>query len=120
MRAYFLSIPKELEDAAYIDGCNSFKVLTSIVMPLSKPIIATSALLTGMYCWNEFMFALVFTSSNNLRTIPLGLMNMRGTLRTEWGILIAALALSALPIIIVFILLQKQFIRGLVAGGVKG
>ena len=120
MRAYLLSIPKELEDAAYIDGCNSLKVLTSIVMPLSKPIIATSALLTGMYCWNEFMFALVFTSSNNLRTIPLGLMNMRGTLRTEWGILIAALALSALPIIIVFILLQKQFIRGLVAGGVKG
>ena len=120
MRAYLLSIPKELEDAAYIDGCNSLKVLKSIVMPLSKPIIATSALLTGMYCWNEFMFALVFTSSNNLRTIPLGLMNMRGTLRTEWGILIAALALSALPIIIVFILLQKQFIRGLVAGGVKG
>ena len=67
------------------------KVLTSIVMPLSKPIIATSALLTGMYCWNEFMFALVFTSSNNLRTFRLGLMNMRGTLRTEWD-LIAALA----------------------------
>lgn len=120
MRAYLLSMPKELEDAAYIDGCGSMKILTRIVMPLSKPIIATGALLTGMYCWNEFMFALVFTSSDTLRTIPLGLMNMRGTFRTEWGILIAALALSALPIILVFILLQKQFVRGLAAGGVKG
>lgn len=120
MRAYLLSMPKELEDAAYIDGCGSMKILTSIVVPLSKPIIATGALLTGMYCWNEFMFALVFTSSDTLRTIPLGLMNMRGTFRTEWGILIAALALSALPIILVFILLQKQFVRGLAAGGVKG
>lgn len=120
MRAYLLSIPKELEDAAYIDGCGSFKILIRVVVPLSKPIIATSALLTGMYCWNEFMFALVFTSSDTLRTIPLGLMNMRGTFRTEWGILIAALALSALPIIIVFVLLQKQFVRGLAAGGVKG
>lgn len=120
MRAYLLSMPKELEDAAYIDGCGSIKILTRIVVPLSKPIIATGALLTGMYCWNEFMFALVFTSSDTLRTIPLGLMNMRGTFRTEWGILIAALALSALPIILVFILLQKQFVRGLAAGGVKG
>ena len=62
MRAYLLSMPKELEDAAYIDGCGSMKILTRIVVPLSKPIIATGALLTGMYCWNEFMFALVFTS----------------------------------------------------------
>ena len=120
MRAYLLSIPKDLEDAAYIDGCGSFGVLTKIVMPLCKPIVATASLLTGMYCWNEFMFVLVFTSSDSLRTIPLGLMNMRGTFRTEWGVLIAALSLSALPIIIVFILLQKQFIRGLAAGGVKG
>ena len=120
MRAYLLSIPKDLEDAAYIDGCGSFGVLTKIVMPLCKPIVATASLLTGMYCWNEFMFVLVFTSSDSLRTIPLGLMNMRGTFRTEWGVLIAALTLSALPIIIVFILLQKQFIRGLAAGGVKG
>ena len=120
MRAYLLSIPKDLEDAAYIDGCGSFGVLTKIVMPLCKPIVATASLLTGMYCWNEFMFVLVFTSSDSLWTIPLGLMNMRGTFRTEWGVLIAALTLSALPIIIVFILLQKQFIRGLAAGGVKG
>ena len=120
MRAYLLSIPKDLEDAAYIDGCGSFGVLTKIVMPLCKPIVATASLLTGMYCWNEFMFVLVFTSSDSLRTIPLGLMNMRGTFRTEWGVLIAAQTLSALPIIIVFILLQKQFMRGLAAGGVKG
>ena len=120
MRAYLLSIPKDLEDAAYIDGCGSFGVLTKIVMPLCKPIVATASLLTGMYCWNEFMFVLVFTSSDSLRTIPLGLMNMRGTFRTEGGVLSAALTLSALPIIIVFILLQKQFIRGLAAGGVKG
>jgi raffinose/stachyose/melibiose transport system permease protein len=120
MRSYFLSLPREVEESAYIDGCGSFKVFWHIVLPMSKPILATSALLTAMFSWNEFMFALVFIEDKNLRTIPLGLMNMRGELTTNWPVLLAGLALSALPMIITFILFQKQLIRGLTAGSLKG
>ena len=120
MRAYFLGLPASLDEAAYIDGCTSFGVFSKIIMPLCKPILASSALMSAMYCWNEFMMAMIFTSNDKIRTIPTGLMNLTGTLRTEWGTLIAGLAISALPIIIVFIIFQKQFVRGIAAGSVKG
>lgn len=119
IKTYFDSIPKEIEESAYLDGCSSFMVFWNIILPLSKPIVLTSALFSGMAIWNEFMFALVFTESSDLRTIPLGLMNLRGTLVTDWTVLLAGLTLSALPMIICFLLLQRQFIRGLTAGSVK-
>jgi raffinose/stachyose/melibiose transport system permease protein len=120
MRSYFLSIPKELEESAIIDGCNIWKVYRHIIVPMGKPIIASCALLTGMNVWNEFMFALVFVEDSALRTIPVGLMNLRSQLNTNFGIQLAGLAISALPMIIAYIVFQKQFVRGLSAGGVKG
>ncbi|UGB33220.1 carbohydrate ABC transporter permease [Metabacillus sp. B2-18] len=120
MRSYFLSIPNELEESAIIDGCNSWKVFWHIILPMGKPIIASAALLTGMFVWNEFMFALVFIEDSSLRTIPVGLMNLRSQLNTNFGIQLAGLAISALPMIIAYILFQKQFVRGISAGGVKG
>ncbi|WP_256989237.1 carbohydrate ABC transporter permease [Bacillus sp. EB106-08-02-XG196] len=120
MRSYFLSIPKELEESAIIDGCNSWKVYRHIIVPMGKPIIASCALLTGMNVWNEFMFALVFVEDSALRTIPVGLMNLRSQLNTNFGIQLAGLAISALPMIIAYIIFQKQFVRGLAAGSVKG
>ncbi|WHY02602.1 carbohydrate ABC transporter permease [Neobacillus sp. DY30] len=120
MRSYFLSIPKELEESAIIDGCNSWKVYRNIIVPMGKPIIASCALLTGMNVWNEFMFALVFVEDSALRTIPVGLMNLRSQLNTNFGIQLAGLAISALPMIIAYIVFQKQFVRGLSAGSVKG
>jgi raffinose/stachyose/melibiose transport system permease protein len=120
MRSYFLSIPKELEESAIIDGCNSWKVYRHIIVPMGKPIIASCALLTGMNVWNEFMFALVFVEDSALRTIPVGLMNLRSQLNTNFGIQLAGLAISALPMIIAYIVFQKQFVRGLSAGSVKG
>lgn len=120
MRSYFLSIPRELEEAAIIDGCNRWKVYWNIVIPMGKPIIASCALLTAMNVWNEFMFALVFIEDSSLRTIPVGLMNLRSQLNTNFGIQLAGLAISALPMIIAYILFQKQFVRGISAGGVKG
>jgi raffinose/stachyose/melibiose transport system permease protein len=120
MRSYFLSIPKELEEAAIIDGCNRWKVYWNIVIPMGKPIIASCALLTAMNVWNEFMFALVFIEDSSLRTIPVGLMNLRSQLNTNFGIQLAGLAISALPMIIAYIIFQKQFVRGISAGGVKG
>lgn len=120
MRSYFLSIPRELEEAAIIDGCNTWKVYWHIILPMGKPILASAALLTGMNVWNEFMFALVFVEDSALRTIPVGLMNLRSQLNTNFGVQLAGLAISALPMIIAFIVFQKQFVRGLSAGSVKG
>lgn len=120
MRSYFLSIPRELEESAIIDGCNSLKVFWHIIVPMGKPIIASCALLAGMNVWNEFMFALVFIEDSSLRTIPVGLMNLRSQLNTNFGIQLAGLSISAIPMIIAYIIFQKQFVRGLSAGGVKG
>ncbi|MDQ6598357.1 carbohydrate ABC transporter permease [Bacillus salipaludis] len=120
MRSYFLSIPHELEESAILDGCNSWKVYRHIIVPMGKPIIASCALLTGMNVWNEFMFALVFVEDSSLRTIPVGLMNLRSQLNTDFGIQLAGLAISALPMIIAYIIFQRQFVRGLSAGSVKG
>lgn len=120
MRSYFLSIPRELEESAIIDGCNSWKVFLHIIVPMGKPIIASCALLAGMNVWNEFMFALVFIEDSSLRTIPVGLMNLRSQLNTNFGIQLAGLSISAIPMIIAYIIFQKQFVRGLSAGSVKG
>lgn len=120
IRSYMLTLPREIEDSAYIDGCSSWRVFWNIILPMSKPILATSALLAAMAIWNEFMFALVFIEDSSLRTIPVGIMNLRSTLSTDWTILLAGLTISALPMIILFVIFQKQFIRGITSGGVKG
>lgn len=120
MRSYFLSLPREVEESAYIDGCSSFRVFWNIIIPMSKPIISTASLLAAMSSWNEFMFALVFIENDKLRTIPVGLMNLRGAFSTNWAVLLAGLAISTLPMIFIFIIFQKQFVRGLTAGSVKG
>lgn len=120
MWSYFKSLPLEVEESAYIDGCTIFQVFKKIVLPMSKPILATSALLAAMTFWNEFMFGLVFIESSALKTIPIGLMNLRGTLTTKWSIMLAGLSISALPMIIIFLIFQKQLVRGLTAGSVKG
>ena len=120
IRSYMLSLPREIEDSAYIDGCSAWTVFYRIILPMSKPILVTAALFTAMSCWNEFMFALVFIESDSLRTIPIGLMGLKSSLRTEWTILMAGLTLSALPMVALFLIFQKQFIRGITSGGVKG
>ncbi|HWQ78545.1 MAG TPA: carbohydrate ABC transporter permease [Anaerovoracaceae bacterium] len=120
MRSYILSIPKEIEESAVIDGCGMFMVFLRIILPISRPIIATSALLAAMAAWNEFMFALVFMKTNTMRTLPVGLVNLRGTFTTDWPVLLAALSISALIMIVVFLVFQKQLVRGLTQGGIKG
>ncbi|HZG17198.1 MAG TPA: carbohydrate ABC transporter permease [Candidatus Bathyarchaeia archaeon] len=120
MRSYFLSIPRELEESAYMDGCNTWRIYLHIILPMGRPILASAALLTGMSIWNEFMFAMVFVEDTNLRTIPVGLMNLRSQLNTNFGVQLAGLTIAALPMIIAFVLFQRQFVRGLTAGSVKG
>lgn len=120
IRSYFLSVPKELEEAATIDGCTSIMILRHIYLPIAKPILMTCGILIAYYAWNEFLFSIIFIDSKALKTIPSGLMVFRDALSTDYSLLFAGLTISALPMIIVFILMQKQFIRGMTAGAVKG
>lgn len=120
MWSYFKDLPIEIEESAYLDGCTTFQIFLKMILPMSKPVVATSALLAAMTFWNEFMFGLVFIESTALKTIPIGLMNLRGTLTTKWSIMLAGLSISALPMIVVFLIFQKQLVRGMTAGGVKG
>jgi raffinose/stachyose/melibiose transport system permease protein len=120
IRAAFLEVPKELEESAFLDGCNTWTIFTKIFVPLNKPILLTGVVLTAYFTWNEFMFALIFVDSDALKTIPAGLMQFRDALQTNWGVLMAGLMISALPIILLFMFMQKYFIRGLSSGSVKG
>lgn len=120
IRSYFLGIPKEIEESAVIDGCNSFEVLWRIFLPISKPILMTCAILVAYYAWNEFMFSMIFIDSRAYKTIPSGLMVFRDALSTNYAVLFAGLTISAIPMVVVFLLMQKQFIRGMTAGAVKG
>ncbi|WP_413375909.1 carbohydrate ABC transporter permease [Alkalihalobacillus sp. 1P02AB] len=120
IRAYFLSIPRELEESAIIDGCSELNIYRKIYLPLSLPIIMTTVVLTAYFAWNEFLFATVFINSDALKTIPSGLMNFRDALRTDWGVLLAGMVIASLPMIILLFFLQRYLVRGLSEGSVKG
>jgi raffinose/stachyose/melibiose transport system permease protein len=120
MYGYFKEFPADLEDAARIDGCNTSKIFFRIVMPISKPIIAATSIVSAIFTWNEFLFALVFIESENLVTIPVGLSRFRDALQTNWTGMMAGIVIASLPMIIAFLLMSKAFIRGLTAGSVKG
>jgi raffinose/stachyose/melibiose transport system permease protein len=120
LRGYFLSIPKELEESAIIDGCTEFGIYRRIYLPMSVPILLTTIVLTAFFAWNEFLFATIFIDSEVLKTIPSGLMNFRDALRTDWGVLLAGMVLASLPMIALLIFLQKYLVQGLSEGSVKG
>jgi len=120
IRSFFLTIPKEMEESACLDGCSDFQIFVRIFLPVSKPILLTCCILIAYYAWNEFLFAMIFVDSESLKTIPTGLMNLRDALQTDWGTLLAGMTISALPLIILFFCMQKHFIRGMTAGAVKG
>lgn len=120
IRSHFLSIPKEIEESASLDGCSSFEIFYRIFLPMSRPILLTCTILIAYYAWNEFLYAIIFIDSDRLRTIPAGLMNLRDALQTDWGVLLAGMTISATPLIVLFLCMQKHFIRGMAAGAVKG
>lgn len=120
MRAYFLSIPKELEEAAVMDGYNSFQIFMKIIVPISKPVFASCAIVNLNFVWNEFLFANVFLERKEIMTIPIGLMTFKGDLKQDYTVMLAGIAIASLPMILTFLCMQKQFVRGLTAGAVKG
>ena len=120
MRAYFITIPEELEEAAVVDGYNSLQIFTKIIVPISKPIFASCAIVNLNFVWNEFLFANVFLSDKAIQTIPIGLMTFKGDLKVDYTTTLAGLIIASLPLIILFLLMSKQFVRGLTSGAVKG
>jgi raffinose/stachyose/melibiose transport system permease protein len=120
MRSYYLSIPKSLEEAAYIDGAGFLTTFFRIIAPLAKPGMATAAILQFLSSWNEFFFALVLTSGKTARTIPIALNYYMGTFANNYSALFAAVILTIIPTIVIFILSQEQVVDSLTAGAVKG
>jgi ABC-type glycerol-3-phosphate transport system permease component len=122
MRQYFMSLPFELDDAARIDGCNSFQIYWLIAMPLAKPVIATVVVLEFLGAWTSFLEPLIYLNSQDNYTVALGLSLLRSGFggQIAWGPMMAATALSALPPLIVFLLAQKQLIGGIAVTGIKG
>lgn len=120
MWSFMLNLPVEVEEAAIIDGCSIRQVFFNIVLKMSKPVIATTAVMSARYIWNDFAFALVFSEGRELQTVPLAIFAIRSTSQTQWGVLIAGLTLAALPMVVVYICLQQYFVDGMNAGAVKG
>jgi raffinose/stachyose/melibiose transport system permease protein len=119
MRAYFRSVPTALIDAAAIDGAGSWRTLWRVIMPNARPAVLTLVLLLFMWSWNDFLTALVMVQSDHLRTAPLGLAFFAGQHVTDRVGMAAAALMVALPVVVVFIVLQRHFVAGLAAGGVK-
>lgn len=120
MWSFMLNLPVEVEEAAIIDGCSIRQVFFNIVLKMSKPVIATTTVMSARYIWNDFAFALVFSEGRELQTVPLAIFAIRSTSQTQWGVLIAGLTLAALPMVVVYICLQQYFVDGMNSGAVKG
>jgi len=120
MKQYMQTLPSELIDAGRIDGCSEFGVYRRIIVPLSVPAVAVLAIFTFMGMWNAFLWPLLMTSSDAMRTFPVGLAGLRGRFWTEYGIVMAGAAISATPMIILFLALQRYFTKGITIGAIKG
>lgn len=120
LKGFFDTVPRELEEAATLDGCNQFQVFTKVVLPLSMPAVAVTALFSFLAAWNEFLLALTFNTSNDMYTLPVGLASLISSTGQAWGDFAAASILVSLPVALLFLFFQKFLIEGLSAGGVKG
>lgn len=118
-RSFFEQIPMDLEEAATIDGCGKFGFLVRMVIPLSKPIITTIAVLTLVASWNQFLLPLLVLNDEAKYTLPLGVMQYQGQYATDWSKVLAYLTLSTVPAVIFYVLAQKEIVAGLTAGAVK-
>jgi raffinose/stachyose/melibiose transport system permease protein len=120
LHAFFLSLPSELEEAALIDGCTPFGAFFRVILPLSLPGLATIIVFSGMGTWNEYFISSILIRSKQLMTLPLGLVNFIGQYTTYYPQMFATLSIITVPIIILYVIGQKQFISGLTAGALKG
>ena len=120
LRQYMKSIPDELLDAARIDGAGHFKLYWKVVLPLSRPALAALAILTFQFWWSAFFWPLIVISTPSLYTLPLGLALFQEQHRTVWNLIMAGSVLAAIPLIVIFLIFQRQFVRGISLQGMKG
>ena len=120
LRSYLVGLPRDFEDAARIDGANELQVMLRVVLPLSWPGLLTVALVSGVQAWNEFFFAITFIQDKNLKPVTTSFLAFQSTYSQNWGLTSAAAIYIILPIVVLFLFLQRRFISGLTAGGLKG
>jgi raffinose/stachyose/melibiose transport system permease protein len=120
MRAFFRSVPRSLVEAARLDGSSSWVTLWRVILPLGRPAVLTMVVLVFMWTWNEFLLALVMVSDDSLRTAPLGLAFFQGRNTSDEALLAAGAVIVATPVVLVYLVLQRHFIRGMLSGAVKG
>lgn len=120
LRGFFESIPRAVEEAAYVDGAGRFTTFARVVLPLAGPAVGTSMIFSFLGNWDEFTWALTIINDTSLRTLPIALRLFQGQHASQWGLVFAASLIAIVPVIIVFIVFQRSFVKGVAAGGVKG
>lgn len=120
MRNFFATVPNALREAAIMEGASELQVLTRVVLPLSLPALAVLATLQFTWIWNDFLWPLIFTQSDNKRTIMIGIVNLKGQYSVAWGVQGALSMLASLPTLLIFLFFQRYFIKGMTMGAVKG
>lgn len=118
MHGFFSSLPVDLEDAGRVDGCNEFTLFFRVMLPLAKPGFVIAAIYNAVPIWNDFFFPLVFTTSDRVATLPLAVSQFFGQHSAQWGVIFAFLGLAVLPIIALYLVMSRQFIKGMLAGAV--
>ena len=120
MRGFFDGLPREIEECAQVDGCSRWRTLTAVVLPLSAPGLVTAAILVFLLAWNEYLFAMLFIHTEELKTFPVGLTLFTSRWRVDYGALTAASVLVTIPVAVLLLVLQRRLVSGLTAGAVKG
>ncbi|CAM3345991.1 MULTISPECIES: carbohydrate ABC transporter permease [Paenibacillus] len=120
LRQFFMTLPKDLEEAAKIDGCSYFRIYWNIYLPLSKAALVSLAIFTILASWNDLLWPLIMTSSEEMRVLSIGISSFQGQHSTDYPLLMAGAVMATLPIIILFIFLQRYFIEGIAMNGIKG
>jgi raffinose/stachyose/melibiose transport system permease protein len=120
LRTYFLAVPKELEEAALVDGATHWQIFTRVMLPIVSPGILTVALIVGLYSWNEFLIATTFLQQQDRLTAVVSFFLLSGQYTSDWGEIMAAALIIVLPVVILFVFLQRRFIEGMAGGSVKG
>jgi multiple sugar transport system permease protein len=120
LRQYFLGIPRDLDEAARMDGASSFQIWWRVILPLSGPVLAALAIFVSLNSWNDFLWPLIITNSLEMRTLPVGLSTFQGQFKVEWHLLMAGSVIAMLPVLIVYIFAQRWFIKGITLTGMGG
>lgn len=120
LKSYFMTIPKEIEESATLDGAGFLRTFVQIILPIAKPGFGTAGVMQFLLCWNEFQFALVLTSGNKSRTLPVAFSYFNTQFASNYGAMFAATMIIVIPSIIIYVILQEQVVSGLAAGAVKG